>query len=90
VCRVNEALLQGANDLWAKHARALLKKHQVIMLNLIGSPGWCDHKAAMVANLLVPGNPRDYSNSMNEIVFEVMQEADGGFVAECLTSSDSR
>jgi hypothetical protein len=24
---------------------------------------------------------------MNEIVFEVTQEADGGFVAECLTES---
>jgi hypothetical protein len=24
---------------------------------------------------------------MNEIVFEVMQEADGGYVAECLTES---
>jgi len=29
----------------------------------------------------------DYSNIMNEIVFEVIQEADGGFVAECLTES---
>ena len=29
----------------------------------------------------------NYSNSMNEIVFEVIQEADGGFVAECLTES---
>jgi predicted RNase H-like HicB family nuclease len=28
-----------------------------------------------------------YSNSMNEIVFEVIQEADGGFAAECLTES---
>ena len=31
--------LMGANDLWAARTRALLKKHQVIMLNLIGSPG---------------------------------------------------
>ena len=29
----------------------------------------------------------DYSNRMNEIVFEVIQEAGGGFVAECLTES---
>ena len=29
----------------------------------------------------------DYNNSMNEIIFEVIQEADGGFVAECLTES---
>ena len=29
----------------------------------------------------------DYGNSMNEIIFEVIQEADGGFVAECLTES---
>ena len=29
----------------------------------------------------------DYSDSMNEIIFEVIQEADGGFVAECLTES---
>ena len=29
----------------------------------------------------------DYSNSMNELVFEITQEADGGFVAECLTES---
>jgi len=28
-----------------------------------------------------------YSDDMNEIVFEVIQEADGGFVAECLTES---
>jgi len=28
-----------------------------------------------------------YSKSMNEIVFEVIQETDGGFVAECLTES---
>jgi len=28
-----------------------------------------------------------YSNDMNEIVFEVTQETDGGFVAECLTES---
>ncbi|HUZ45720.1 MAG TPA: 2-phospho-L-lactate guanylyltransferase [Terriglobia bacterium] len=26
-------------------------------------------------------------NSMDEIVFEVTQEGDGGFVAECLTES---
>ena len=26
-----------------------------------------------------------YANPMNEIVFEVTQEADGGFVAECLS-----
>jgi hydrogenase nickel incorporation protein HypB len=31
--------LMGANDLWAQRTRALLKKHHVIMLNLIGSPG---------------------------------------------------
>ena len=31
--------LMGANDLWAARTRALLKKHHVIMLNLIGSPG---------------------------------------------------
>ena len=31
--------LMGANDRWAERTRALLKKHQVIMLNLIGSPG---------------------------------------------------
>jgi len=29
----------------------------------------------------------NYSSTMNEIVFEVIQEADGGFVAECLTES---
>jgi len=29
----------------------------------------------------------EYSDGMNEIVFEVIQEADGGFVAECLTES---
>ena len=28
-----------------------------------------------------------YAEKMNEIVFEVTQEADGGFVAECLTES---
>ena len=31
--------LMGANDLWAARTRALLKKRQVVMLNLIGSPG---------------------------------------------------
>ena len=31
--------LMGANDQWATRTRALLKKHQVIMLNLIGLPG---------------------------------------------------
>ena len=31
--------LMGANDKWAQRTRALLKKHHVIMLNLIGSPG---------------------------------------------------
>jgi hypothetical protein len=31
--------LMGANDQWAARTRALLKKHHVIMLNLIGSPG---------------------------------------------------
>lgn len=31
--------LMGANDKWAARTRALLKKHHVIMLNLIGSPG---------------------------------------------------
>jgi len=31
--------LMGANDLWAQRTRALLKKHHVIMLNMIGSPG---------------------------------------------------
>gem|GEM_PF-337440 len=36
---------------------------------------------------LVPDNPMDYSNSMNELVFEIIQEADGGLVAECLTES---
>ena len=30
--------LMGANDQWAARTRALLKKHHVIMLNLIGSP----------------------------------------------------
>ena len=30
--------LMGANDKWAERTRTLLKKHQVIMLNLIGSP----------------------------------------------------
>jgi len=30
--------LMGANDRWAARTRALLKKHQVIVLNLIGSP----------------------------------------------------
>lgn len=30
--------LMGANDLWAERTRALLKKHHVVMLNLIGSP----------------------------------------------------
>ena len=29
----------------------------------------------------------DYGNYMNELVFEVTQEADGGLVAECLTES---
>ena len=28
-----------------------------------------------------------YSSTMKEIIFEVIQEADGGFVAECLTES---
>lgn len=28
-----------------------------------------------------------YIKNMNEIVFEVTQEADGGFVAECLTEN---
>ena len=28
-----------------------------------------------------------YSDGMNELVFEVNQEADGGFAAECLTES---
>ena len=31
--------LMGANNQWAARTRALLKKHHVIMLNLIGSPG---------------------------------------------------
>lgn len=31
--------LMGANDRWAAKTRALLKKHNVTMLNLIGSPG---------------------------------------------------
>jgi len=31
--------LMGANDQWAAKTRALLKKHHVIMLNLIGFPG---------------------------------------------------
>ncbi len=31
--------LMGANDQWAERTRALRKKHRVIMLNLIGSPG---------------------------------------------------
>ena len=30
--------LMGANDLWASRTSALLKKHQVVMLNLIGLP----------------------------------------------------
>ena len=37
--------------------------------------------------LLVPMNPMYYSNDMNELIFEVTQESDGGFVAECLTES---
>jgi len=28
-----------------------------------------------------------YSSIMKEIIFEITQEADGGFVAECLTES---
>jgi hypothetical protein len=28
-----------------------------------------------------------YSTDMNEIIFEVTQEADGGFTAECLTEA---
>ncbi len=31
--------LMGANDLWAKRTRALLRKNNIVMLNLIGSPG---------------------------------------------------
>jgi hypothetical protein len=30
---------------------------------------------------------RDYTGVMDELVFEVTQEADGGFFAECLTDS---
>ena len=30
--------------------------------------------------LLVPMNPMYYSNDMNELIFEVTQESDGGFV----------
>jgi len=37
--------------------------------------------------VLVPMNPMYYSNGMNELIFEVTQESDGGFVAECLTES---
>jgi len=29
----------------------------------------------------------DYSTAMNELVFEITQEVDGGLVAECLTES---
>ena len=32
-------------------------------------------------------NTVDYSAAMNELVFEVTQDADGGLVAECLTES---
>lgn len=30
-------------------------------------------------------SPLEYSKPVNEIVFEVIQEGDGGFAAECLT-----
>ena len=35
----------------------------------------------------MPRATRIYSVIMNELVFEVTQESDGGFVAECLTES---
>ena len=38
--------LMGANDRWAARTRALLKKHHVVMLNLIGSPG-------VIVNILI-------------------------------------
>jgi len=37
--------------------------------------------------MLVEPGAGGYTRGMNDIVFEVTQEADGGFVAECLTES---
>ena len=37
--------------------------------------------------MLVREELLSYNINMNEIVFEVTQESDGGFVAECLTES---
>ena len=37
--------------------------------------------------MLVADDKSSYTIGMKEIVFEVTQEADGGFVAECLTES---
>ena len=39
----------------------------------------------MAARSLVYSSRVAYPKAMNEIVFEVGQEADGGFVAECLS-----
>ena len=39
--------------------------------------------------MLVTDDKSSYIIGMKEIVFEVTQEADGGFVAECLTESIS-
>ena len=41
--------LMGANDRWAQRTRTLLKKHHVIMLNLINSPSLIYSRAKFAA-----------------------------------------
>ena len=41
----------------------------------------------MGSNALRIGEPLPYHRRMPELVFEVVQEADGGYCAECLTEN---
>ena len=42
-------------------------------------------KLIQVCAWLIKPSTRGYVSHMKELIFEVMQEEDGGFVAECLT-----
>lgn len=55
-------------------------------------PGERQSEEGTQASACVPGQVpagwgRGYAVAMGELIFEVVQESDGGFVAECLTES---